>query len=69
MSEADVVELVGYAKCYGQPDISCNDATANLASDCLQHHSSMDLPLSKKHAVSPMVADQTGTISLYSYTT
>ncbi len=52
MSEADVVELVGYVKCYGQPDISCNDATANLASDCLQHHSSMDLPLSKKHAVS-----------------
>lgn len=41
MSEVDVVQLVGYVKCYWQPDISCGDANIQK----------LDLPLGEKHAV------------------
>ena len=64
MSEADVVELGGYVRCYWQPDISHGDAMANAASGCLHHHSWI-CPRVKSisgRAESSMIADHTGTL-------
>ncbi len=66
MSEADVVELVGYVECYWQPDISRGDALANAVSECLLHHSWICLLVKsiQGRVELSMVADHIGTISL-----